>query len=124
MNCFVLRILSTSTLEEEILNMRHRFERQNGTLQPIIVVVGESLIKVTEFYVYCDGLKFKFSSFVKCLDMCFKIFHVLNFQYPIYCKGVWNFIQMFFYKIKTPYYENSPKISGLVSHLNTLLIDN
>ncbi|XP_067637607.1 uncharacterized protein [Eurosta solidaginis] len=124
MECFILYIKSASILEEEIICMRQRFEQQNVTLQPVIVVVGDSIVNLSDFYIYCDGFKFKLSSFVKCLDVCFQIFHVFNIPYPVYCKGVWNFIQHFFYNIYTSHDEKSSKITGLISHLTALLKDN
>lgn len=46
---------------------------------------------------------YKYFSVLKALDYCFKIYHVLNLKYPKQSAIVWQFVQTFFYKIKTPY---------------------
>lgn len=124
MDSFILHIRSSANLQEGIVNLRQRFSRENITLQPIIVVVGNTVSSVDEFFVYLDGIKFKFSSFLVALDVCFKVFQIFDLQYPIYCRGVWLFIQKFFFEIETKYDDDQPKVIGLISYLKSLIDQN
>lgn len=74
---------------------------------------------ITEQVVYLDGTIYKFSSFLTCLDICFKIFQCLNLIYPDSCYSVWLFVQKYFYGIKTHFDKNIPSVIGLISTLNS-----
>lgn len=86
----------------------------------MIVTVGKNLSEITEFYLYIDDKKLKFPTFLSCLDTCFKVFHVLNLEYSKYSYGVWLFIQLYFYDIKTKYDKNISNVSGLISYLKNI----
>lgn len=43
----------------------------------------------------------------KAFDICFKIYHVFNIEYPIESIDVWIFIQTFFYNLYTKYDKTS-----------------
>ncbi|XP_017467416.1 PREDICTED: uncharacterized protein LOC108359857, partial [Rhagoletis zephyria] len=97
MDSFLVHVNSASNLEETLAEIRDRFSQKNNTLQPIIIATGSSINCLDNFFVYLDGTKLKFSSFLAALDLCFKVFQVFDVQYPLYCKGVWLFIQKFFF---------------------------
>lgn len=120
MTSFILHIEDASILEEEVYNLKERFASEKNTLQPIIIAVGISTSKLSNFYVYLDGVKLKFSSFLSALDSCFKIFHIFNLKYPRCCSGVWLFVQKFLYEIDTIYDQPQSCVSGLISHLKSI----
>ena len=85
------------------------------SFQPIIVVVGADKKNLNQFFTVFDGIFYKFSSFLKCLDTTFKLFHVMNFKYPIEGKNVYCFIENLFYNFDT--FKN-PNIANLINYLN------
>lgn len=87
------------------------------TLQPIICGVGRSLLQLTEFYVFYGNVFYKLSNVVTCVDVAFKIFHVLNLRYSEDCKNIWLFFQQYFYNIEVKIVEKS---TVLVSVLNDM----
>lgn len=119
MDCMVLHIKSVDDFEIQIEDIRTRYITEKNTLQPLIIVIGENLSDLQQFFVYVDGAKLKFSSFLSAIDCCFKIFHVLHLDYPRHCEGVYTFIQKYFYEITTTSDKVSPKISGLISYFNS-----
>lgn len=70
-------------------------------VQPFIVIIGELLQKPTEILVYYNTIKYKVSTVVKAVDICFKIFQVFDYIYPPAASAVWLFIQSYFYNIHT-----------------------
>jgi len=66
------------------------------------MVVG-SLFDPKQILVYFDNIEYKIFSAYKAFDVCFKIFHVFNVEYPLESGDVWLFIQTFFYNIQTKY---------------------
>lgn len=66
---------------------------------------------------YFDKTLLKFDSFLKSLDICFKIIYTLSLEYPKGCQGPWFFIQEYFYEIKPV---SDSKLSSIYSLLNFL----
>jgi hypothetical protein len=73
--------------------------RKKKTLQPLICVVGADFQIAKDFYVYYFNTYYKFSSIIRAVDICFKIFQVFNLKYSIQSILVWTFIQHYFYNI-------------------------
>jgi len=87
------------------------------TLQPLICIVGDNYITSKEFFVYYFNTYYKLPNIVKAVDVCFKIIHIFNLQYPLESILVWTFIQKCFYGIDT---ENDVKSSSLLSVISDL----
>lgn len=69
------------------------------TLQLFLCAVGDDHLTLREFYVYFSGIFYKLGNIVKSIDICFKIFQILDLEYPAPCKQVWVFIDQYFYTI-------------------------
>lgn len=89
-------------------------------IQPCVLVIG-SLMDPKQILIYFDNIKYKMFSALKAYDMCFKIFHVFNVEYPIESNDVWLYIQTFFYNIKTKYDKSNVLIKQISVELNTLI---
>lgn len=88
-----------TTFDEQI-KLREKIILDKGdTLQPLIVIVGPE----TDYtiYVYVDGMKYFMQSLIKAVDVCFKLFHVFNANYPKTGQLIWKFIERFIYHIHT-----------------------
>lgn len=108
---FVLRVRSYEEAED---HLRHR-KTKNLPIQPFIITIGEDITKITDCYVYFDDLKIPLKSFIRAVDICFKIYHLFNLEYPKASITFWNFIQVFFFKIKSK--ENFSKVNILIEEL-------
>lgn len=89
---------------------------QKGPIQPCILVVG-SLIDPKQILVYFDNIKYMIFSSSKAFDICFKIYHVFNIEYPMESMDVWLFIQTFFYNLYTKYDKTSSLLKQVIAEL-------
>lgn len=84
-------------LEARDKNLKH----QQLTAQPLPILVG-SLNNISACYVDIDNIKYNLSTPLKAIDICFKLFHALNAQYPKYSEHVWQFIEAYVYEMHSP----------------------
>lgn len=73
-------------------------KNQKQAIQPFILAVGEDVLSIKEIFVYFDGIRFTFPHFLRAVDICYKIFHVFNLDFPKKAQMFWSFIQTYFYK--------------------------
>lgn len=114
-----LRISALNDLERSIADLRSRYYSKGLTVQPFTVVVGQSADQITDYFVYFDNCLQRHTSYLSCVDTCFKVFHVLHLEYPLASYGPWLFIQKYFFYIETEFDKPSPTVSSLVAHLNS-----
>jgi len=57
-------------------------------IQPFILVVGTPL-QPKEIVVYFDTIKYKVFTMLRAIDVCFKIIHLFNLEYPVESCAVW-----------------------------------
>lgn len=105
-----------------------RCKELNLTIQPYIIIVGSSLKEINKSYVCIDDILYDTSSTVEAVDVCFKIFHVLQLYYPIASEHLWLLIQKCIYKFATKWdiipnieyiikkFENDTSDESSVSH--------
>lgn len=72
--------------------LRNNLYSMSMTIQPFIILLGEDYLSFTEILVILDDNKYKVNSFVKALDITFKIFYSLSLSYPKQSAKVWTFI--------------------------------
>jgi hypothetical protein len=70
-------------------------------VQPFIIIVGPSLREIDSYYVVVDDVFYKLDNILKSIDICFKIFMVLDAEYPTESEQVWLFFQQCIYKQTT-----------------------
>lgn len=109
-NSFLMMRPSIEALEDSIRCLI----AERMPIQPFLMVVGKHLKNINKIFVYFDEVKFEFNSVVRAVDVCFKIYHVLNLEYPKPSTTFWTFIENFFYKFKAKSY---PKVNILCSAL-------
>lgn len=88
-NTFILMAPSAVELELVI----DKLKNQSTSIQPCILIVG-SLLYPKQVMVYFDDVKYKIITVLKAIDVCFKIFHVFNLEYPLESYNVWLFLQV------------------------------
>ncbi|XP_055850568.1 uncharacterized protein LOC129915128 [Episyrphus balteatus] len=80
--------------------------KMGENIQPFIIVHGVSILNFSEIFLYFDGVKFPFNSFIRAVDICYKIFYLFNLEYPTACSSFWGFIE-------TQYHQgNKKKLCG------------
>lgn len=92
---------TTNDIKVKIDELQEKYYKSKETIQPIIIGVGPNILQVNEFYVYVYPIIYKFSTFLKSLDCCFKLIHVLNLNYSKQSELAWLFIQKYFFSITT-----------------------
>lgn len=115
-NLIVLRIETNNDVKEQISSHRNNLRAKGITNQPLIFAVG-SIEKLSHFYVSVDDFIYKADSFKKALSIAYKVFQVLDIQYPKGAKQVLEFVQSFFFE--TPLRgKKSSQLISLLAHVN------
>lgn len=83
-------------------------------LQPFLIYIQEPN---DQFCICYDSIFYSFNSLLNAVDILFKIFFVLNIQYPIESIKFWIFIQRFFYNIERSDDKVSSDIIDLINHM-------
>lgn len=110
----VLHCGSVCDYLSKIEEIKKKYLEKGITFQPVMVVIGEQKSALQSFLCYYDGILYKFNSFLKCLDITFKLYHVMNFEYPKEGKNVYNFIETFFYNFNNVINSN---VTNVLNHL-------
>jgi len=100
-----------ASIETEIKQKRTKAFEFKQTVQPFIIIVGPTVREIESYYVVVDEVLYKLDNILKAIDICFKIFMVLDAQYPIECEQVWLFFQLYIYKQPT---ENDKVIKSVI----------
>ncbi|XP_036336282.1 uncharacterized protein LOC118746541 [Rhagoletis pomonella] len=101
--------------------LKIKLNQKNLPLQPLLLVVGEKLTQLDSFYVIFDSIIYKVPTFLKSLDTLFKIFHVLNLEYPIQAKSIYNFIESYFFGIADCAHPNVITLKNYLKDTQNLL---
>ncbi|KAI0221940.1 hypothetical protein LSAT2_026801, partial [Lamellibrachia satsuma] len=96
---------------------REECQKRGVTRQPQILALGDTILVAKEFFLLYEEVIYEVDSLVKAVDICFKIFFVLNAQYPAEAADVWTFIQKGLFNITTPYDVVTPRVIELLGHI-------
>ncbi|XP_075170504.1 uncharacterized protein LOC142242899 [Haematobia irritans] len=113
-------IFISQTLQEQ--EDRLQFLKKRGEpIQPFILAIGNrKMFNIEKYYVYLDAQLLEVNTFCRALDICFKVFHIFNVEYPEACYPFWVFIEKFFYNIADGK-KGFPKVLSLIHELSTVL---
>jgi len=112
-NSFMIFKNSVCELEEYINVWRN----EKNPIQPLILTVGTP-VNPQEIIVFFDSIKYKIFSILSGIDICFKLFHLLNLEYPVESCFIWLFIQKFFYNINTKFDAPCHTLGQILSDLS------
>ncbi|XP_035700545.1 uncharacterized protein LOC118433073 [Folsomia candida] len=91
---FIKFVKSNDDLEEFRLS-------ESVRKQPFVLCVGNlKNLEIQQAYVMVERHLIFAESLVKAVDICFKIFHVLQLQFPEECSSVWCFFDHTVFRIK------------------------
>lgn len=102
----MIHVTTINDIGNQLQKRKSNLLERNETLQ-CLVAVGKD-IKNAKYFVYFDENKYEFENFLGAPDTCFKVFHVLNLEYPKDSIEFWTFIEKYFYNIEL----SSSKISS------------
>ncbi|XP_075147169.1 uncharacterized protein LOC142221346 isoform X2 [Haematobia irritans] len=112
---FIMLVTTPNDVMPTIETNIQEYASRKQSLQPHIIAVGEDISNMSAFYVYCDGLKWKCSTLMKCVDVIIKLSYVFQIGYSHNSKQVWVFLEQYFFELKS---EDFPSVSNLLSKLD------
>ncbi|XP_063959988.1 uncharacterized protein LOC135155148 isoform X2 [Lytechinus pictus] len=66
--------------------------------QPFVLALGPQKAPA-QYFAVVEGRALKQDSLLKAVDVCFKLFYVLDLEYPSACYTTWEFIQKVLYQV-------------------------
>lgn len=87
-------------MDQEIENRNKECEFRGIKWHPYVIGQGPSKRKIKHFYVVIHNTKIKTENFITALDLCMKIFILLNIPYPPESRAVWILLNKMFFNIK------------------------
>lgn len=93
-------------LEPKLHKRKEKLEAYGLTLQPMVVAVG-SILNLTSFYVFVNDVKYKATSLMNAIDLCFQVFFALDATFPADSEIVWYFLQKSVYNITNETYNRN-----------------
>lgn len=115
-NAFAIVARSSAELDLKI-NLR---KLQSRSIQPLLLIIGD-VHMVKEIYIYFDGIKYPILKVLNAVDILYKTFFVFNLEFPEESNVYFNFLQTFFYEMKSE--KKIPKISSIKNEILNLRID-
>ncbi|XP_075159113.1 uncharacterized protein LOC142232258 isoform X2 [Haematobia irritans] len=94
---------------------RIKLENENDAK---IYFIGNTKGSISHAYVEIAGLRMKFESPMKAVEVCFQCFMTMNIRYPKTCSYIWIFIQKLIFNVDTKHDLILPKITTLINDLN------
>ena len=88
-------------LDREIDRRKQQVLDRGDSLQPFIIVIGNTIDSIESIYVYVDGTRYLMESILQAIDVCFKLYQALDAEYPTTGLNLWNFIQRYVFNIHT-----------------------
>ncbi|XP_061728281.1 uncharacterized protein LOC133533331 [Cydia pomonella] len=114
---FILHVRCDSEIRNAVKTKQNKFQELGLTVQPFIIIVGESLEKIKTYFIVINEIYYTVSSILTAVSLCFKITWVVNAQYPVECHSTWMFIQAAFFKFRTKFDSNSTSALTLLGEL-------
>ncbi|XP_044003521.1 uncharacterized protein LOC122849059 [Aphidius gifuensis] len=119
-NNFILHAKS----EEQLiiaLNERKKYHEENKIpIQPLPVIVGESLTKIDKYYVIINDIKYEAISTLDAIDSAFKSFYSLQLDFPKISENIWILLQHRIYRITGETDKNKPELKRLINQMKLL----
>ncbi|KAK0161694.1 hypothetical protein PV327_008113 [Microctonus hyperodae] len=97
-NSMIVQVARSDDIAMAQENIEIKSAQSRMPLQPYMIVVGETMTRISEFYVCVDRVRYKLHSALSALDLLFKIFHVLDTGYPLASEHLWMLMQRSLYK--------------------------
>lgn len=70
-----------------------------------------------KIFICVNEYKYIIHSFLKAVDVCFKIHMALNVEYNFESQHIWEFVQIYLYSIHTEFDKKFKSVLNLISQL-------
>lgn len=92
-NSFVFWVKNITDLQSQV-DAHHeiRLKERGLTRCPLVVVVGPELTKLNFFIVSFGDSYYQLPTFLKALDVCYKLFKTYQLEFPPESAGSWNLV--------------------------------
>lgn len=98
----MVHVTSLAGIEAGIDRYRKRCQQNGWPVQPLMIVVGPKLTEITDYLVYFGGSYYRFSTFLKSLEVCYKLYKVYQLPFPVESSGPWTLIGHSLFNFKVP----------------------
>lgn len=107
-------------LQRELQTRQDKLASFHLTAQPLPILVGSDIGTIESCYVSVNDILYKVDTPLRAVDLCFKIFHVMNASYPPEAETAWTFIEQVVYNFpKTKTYVFVTSLMSDVLKLNS-----
>lgn len=91
-NSFVFWVKNITDLQSQV-DAHHEIRLKRGLPRcPLVVVVGPELTKLNFFIVSFGDSYYQLPTFLKALDVCYKLFKTYQLEFPTEGAGSWNLV--------------------------------
>ncbi|CAH0381277.1 unnamed protein product, partial [Bemisia tabaci] len=111
-----LEVDSSKSYKEMLSRRKEKLSAVGLRVQPLVVVLKKDDGGVSIF-VTIDDYELKCSNVLDAFDLCFKLIHVLNLDYPAEAQSAYLFIQKYCYKIQPKEPRILPSVAALAASL-------
>lgn len=91
-------------------------------MQPYIIAVGPTISEVSDLFLAVDTTVYKVPSAIEAIDLCFKIFHALDVEYPLESAHLWLLFQQVLYDYASDVDKMTPYVTETISDIRTVEI--
>lgn len=97
-NSFVFWVKNITDLQSKV-ETHHKSRSKNTGMQqcPLVIVVGPDLSTLNSFLVSFGGAFYQLPTFLKALDICYKLYKIYNLSFAPECAGSWNLLNYVIY---------------------------
>lgn len=113
----ILHLKTLADYETELSRLSRQNLLRGLPDYPVIVVVGPSIEHVNQFFVSYKDIAYKAETFIKALDITFKVYKAYDISFPSEANGPWSFMAYVFYDLEPPENGNKARILTLATHL-------
>lgn len=90
---FVILVKTPGDVEKAKEQRVNEMFKKGLTVQPYMLLIGPNLNNIISSFVVTNNLQYKCSSVIDALNFCFKIYQVLDAEYPYEVMHLWFLIQ-------------------------------
>lgn len=117
----IIFLNSLTDYETELSRLCQQNRKRGLPDYPVIVVVGEGITIANQFIVCFKDISYKAETFLKALDITFKIYKAYGISFPLEAIGPWQFIASYLYDFDIPDDSYKARILTLISTLRNHL---
>jgi hypothetical protein len=81
--------------------------------------VGD-LDNIQHCFVCIESVRYNVDTPLNAVDLCYKIYHTLNAEYPKESEPVWTFLQLYIYETKTKNDGRFTSVASLMSDIDLM----